>query len=256
MNFFESGSYSVMKPKRVYATRFANIGTRYVTYEVTLQYPESKDEGKVVLESRWVKPDGAPETKQDQLLILPAGTTTGSWAYGWGTQEGGYFHPGTYTVDFYLADKKAGRGKFEVYEGEAPPSGYIQSVDATVASVLFYESGTARVVKEQRRYQTQFSRATTRYLHWEMNLNFPRPAAHTTFTIHELWRRPDGNLENQGDVATYIEPFWDLLSQLARLGQCERGDLGFRNLSRRFFRRQAKNRCQYVRYCAVTRHQI
>ena len=106
VSFFESGSYPVVKPRRVYATRFATIGTRYITYEVTLQYPENKEESKAVLEAKWVKPDGTPETKQDQLLIFPPGTTTGSWAYGWGTQEGGYFRPGTYTVDFYLADKK------------------------------------------------------------------------------------------------------------------------------------------------------
>ena len=42
-----------------------------------------------------------------------------------------------------------------------------------------------------------------------MNLTFPRPTSHTPFTIHEVWHKPDGSLEEQGDVQTYIEPIWD-----------------------------------------------
>jgi hypothetical protein len=53
------------------------------------------------------------------------------------------------------------------------PTNYISSLDATVASVLFFESGFDTPPKQQRQYQTSFSIQTTRYISWELNLSYP-----------------------------------------------------------------------------------
>ena len=207
VSFYESGIGSVPKAKRKYEPRFATNGTRYINWEANLQYPQPTSESKVVLEVKWIKPDGSTETKQDQIVDLAPGTTNITVNSGWGTKDGGYFHAGTYVLEFYVSDKKIGDSKFEVYDGDAPPSGYIQSLEATVGSIVFYESGTGRIPKEQRRYETHFPHSA-RYINWEMHLSFPKPASHTPFTIHEVWHRPDGTLEREGDFPAYIEPEW------------------------------------------------
>ena len=196
------------KARRSYTSRFANSGTRYVNWELNLEYPKSTTESRFDLETKWFKPDGSPETTQNQVVVLPAGTTNIFTANGWGNADGKYYHAGMYTVEFYIAGKKLGGSKFEIYEGEAPPSGYIQSIDAVIGPILFYESATGRIAKEQRVYQTRFSRSA-RYLNWEVHLTFPKPASHTAFTIHEIWHRPDGALEKEQDFLAYIEPAWD-----------------------------------------------
>jgi hypothetical protein len=207
LQFFEGGVRSEPRGKRAYATRFAATGTRYINWELNLEFPVKTAESKIEIEARWYKPDGLLMTTQNHILVLQQGWTTAFINAGWGNKEGGFFHPGTYRLELYVAGQKWTEGKFEVYDGEAPPSGYVEPIDATVTSLSFYETPAETTPKDQRQYRTHFSRSA-RYIDWELNLAYPKMASLTPFTIHQVWRRPNGELEVNQDIILSIQPGW------------------------------------------------
>jgi hypothetical protein len=208
MRFFEAGAYHpIPKERRAYAARFATIGTRYIEWEVDLDAPVSTVDSTLELDAKWYKPDGLLETTQHHSVLIQKGTVNPYFSNGWGTKDGGYFHPGTYRVELYLGGRKWTEAKFEVYDGEAPPSGYVDQIDGVVTSLNFFETPAGTMPKEQRRYRKIFSR-TSRYISWELNLSYPKVTTLTPFTVHQVWRKPSGEIETEQDVIVSIQPGW------------------------------------------------
>ncbi len=207
IQLFEAAYGAYPKPHRIYVAKFATIGTRYIDWEVNLTFPKSKEETKVEIEATWYKPDGTIEAKQTDSGVVQPGATALSLASGWGSKDGGVFHAGTYRIDFAVAGSKFASKTFDVYEGEAPATNYIQAIDATISKMQFYEGATGSLPKEQRQYRSTFP-ASSRYVCWEMTLNFPMPLSRLPFTVQEVWYRPDGAEMTDHNFGGYIEPTW------------------------------------------------
>ncbi len=89
------------------------------------------------------------------------------------------------------------------------PSGYIPSLNAKVTSLRFFESGYNAPPREQRVYSNRFDKSETRYVNWELNLEFPAPGNRRSYVVEQFWYSPDGDLlTRQQTNSISIEPNW------------------------------------------------
>jgi len=66
--------------------------------------------------------------------------------------------------------------------------------DVLVSDLLFFESGGALPDYGDRVYDTIFPRSTTRYIAWELNLDYPEPGEQVDFEVYAIWYGPDGQI--------------------------------------------------------------
>jgi tetratricopeptide (TPR) repeat protein len=72
----------------------------------------------------------------------------------------------------------------------------------------FYEQGSNDIPKKQRHYKTQFSKSTSRYINWELNLSHPAPGKRIDFEIEAVYSRPDGNVMAKYKSKSYVKSEW------------------------------------------------
>jgi len=98
-------------------------------------------------------------------------------------------------------------------EGAEPeyetPTNYIESIDAEVVELLFFESGDDVPDWGQRTYDTRFSRTEARFINWELDLKHPAPGERKYFEITYIYYYPGGNVMGDHTFETYIESYWD-----------------------------------------------
>jgi hypothetical protein len=91
---------------------------------------------------------------------------------------------------------------------KTPPGFNLSSVSRYVKAVRFFESGFGAIDPSQRFYRTDFSAFDTRYVNWELNLNFPPPPQRVDFIIEAVWHRPDGSIHFREAINVYLEAGW------------------------------------------------
>jgi len=84
----------------------------------------------------------------------------------------------------------------------------IPLLKAKVIALNFFESGFNTPNKDQRGYSTQFMKTNSRYINWELNLEFPAPGRRIDFDIIAVWYNPDGSVMARQTKASYIEANW------------------------------------------------
>jgi len=99
----------------------------------------------------------------------------------------------------------------------------IPSLNATVTSLRFYESGSNGLPHDQRVYGNTFPASTTRFIAWELSLKHPHPGVHRDFDISATWLRPDGSVWTQQTCPSHVEPLWTLSWHDCRWGWNEPG---------------------------------
>jgi hypothetical protein len=199
--FFETGDNFLARENRTYEKRFAAKGTRYVNWELDIDHPLTKE---LPFEVVWHGPDSLVLTTQSSKLDA----FTDSVAAGWGNKSGKYFSVGTYRLDFLVSGEQVASDTFEVYDGDAPPSMFIQGINATVSPLQFFASIEGTPIKENRIYGTRFSGTAIHYMFWEMNLQYPSQDTRREFTIKETWSKPDHTLDHEKEITGRIEAGW------------------------------------------------
>jgi hypothetical protein len=116
--------------------------------------------------------DGAPFQVGTSLSFT---VETGGRFYLGVNDEKGKFqdNSGSWSVDITVGD--AGTGE------SSPP------FNPQVQILRFYESGYDVVPREQRVYAERFARETTRYVNWELNLEYPAPGRRVDFQITAVY---------------------------------------------------------------------
>ncbi|HLZ18018.1 MAG TPA: caspase domain-containing protein, partial [Smithellaceae bacterium] len=84
----------------------------------------------------------------------------------------------------------------------------IDLLNARVSEVKFFESAYDAPDKDKRIYRTSFSRTTSRYICWELNLTHPAAGVRKNFTVEHLWFNPYGNEIFRGSFNSYIAGDW------------------------------------------------
>jgi hypothetical protein len=209
VQFFESGPGQVPKEGRRYTRKFGSRGTRYINWELNFVCPTHASNINVVIETVWHKQDGSIHARQSTNSEVHPEWSDFWVTAGWGNGTGTSFAPGTYQLEFFVEGTLIDREEVEVYEGESAPAMYVQAIDARVAQPLrFFPSESEVPPKDRRTYPSQFSRARVWYINWELNLVFPAKSDRVSFTIHEVWTKPDGSIDHESDFAAYVERGW------------------------------------------------
>ena len=87
-------------------------------------------------------------------------------------------------------------------------SGYIPSLNATVISLDFFETGATLPPRAERVYRTTFDRVTSRFISWQLQLLHPPPATRIDFSIDTTIYRSDGTVAGSYTSTSYIDEGW------------------------------------------------
>jgi hypothetical protein len=223
LRFFESVKGFPPQSSRTYQTRFATRGIEYVNWEIGLEYQAPAQRRDFTIDEVWYCPNGEVCARQAMNAYMEPGWTSSFHADGRGSDAGGSFQPGVYRVELSIAGQPVASGTFEVYDGDAPPSMYVQAIDAKVTAVRFFESGFDSPPPEQRVYRDRFPRSGTRYIDWELMLTFPKAPKRIDFAIRHVWVRPDGSRENDQTLSAYIDAGWSSSQHTQGWGRAEGG---------------------------------
>lgn len=91
----------------------------------------------------------------------------------------------------------------------AKGSRYINFLNAKITEVKFFEGGYDIPAKDQRVYRTSFSRAETRYVNFELNLQFPQPGVRKDFVIESIWFNQYDKEIHRASLNTFILGDWN-----------------------------------------------
>ncbi len=88
------------------------------------------------------------------------------------------------------------------------PDNILTVLNAEVLDLKFFERGDFPPVREQRVYSNRFAKETSRYIYWELLLDFPSPQRRIDFSIEAIYSRDDGTLFGQHSIDCSVEPGW------------------------------------------------
>ena len=88
------------------------------------------------------------------------------------------------------------------------PTGYIQSLNARVQELKFFQGGDAAPAKNDRIYATSFRLSDGQFIYWELNLVHPTRQARQSYSIALYVYGPDGSVKSQSQSTAYVEPDW------------------------------------------------
>ncbi len=214
IKLFESGVEPPAREQRVYTDSFVRGETRYINWELLLEFPAPGDQREVAIHEVFLFPDGHAEEQSRTFYVEPHWTE--AWlTHSWGREEPGLFPPGDYTLVLFVNDREIANTAFEVVGAPDPtptptPSpdegeGYIPSINAIIDSLKFFAGGAHPPELGQRAYTDTFARDETRHIHWELGLKFPSPSEPVAFDVHEAFHFPDGSVKEQ-HIRFSLEP--------------------------------------------------
>jgi len=91
----------------------------------------------------------------------------------------------------------------------AKGSRYIDFLNAKVSEVKFFEGGYDAPAKDQRVYRTGFPRTGTRFVNFELNLQFPAPGVRKDFDIESIWFNQYDKEIHRAYLKAHVLGNWD-----------------------------------------------
>ena len=88
------------------------------------------------------------------------------------------------------------------------PTYYIESIDAEVLGLKFFEGGQEAPKLGERTYNTNFSRADTRFIRWEIALKHSAPGEKMYFDVNYVYYNLDGSIIANHSFERYIDHDW------------------------------------------------
>jgi hypothetical protein len=115
LKFFEQGEDQIHPKQRVYAEQFSIQTSRYICWELRLEYPKKKQRIDFEILAKYYNPDGGFRREGTLKSHIKKG-----WIFSWhssgrGWKEPGHWKPGKYHVDLFIKDLKIASDYFEVY---------------------------------------------------------------------------------------------------------------------------------------------
>ena len=204
IKFFAQGQTPLPVKERVYREGFAPSPNSYIYWELGLAYPLTSEPVTFTIESTWYGPKGN---------IINIFFTKHTIKPGWdnsqhsdGIEVNSLKEPGTYRVMLKIAGNEVASGSFQLEEAE----GDFQKLNAHVVSLKFYPSeGNTVLPQNERVYGERFSLSRTKYIYWELKLEYPATSGIVTFNIESTWYGPKGNVINTSFTKHAIQAGWD-----------------------------------------------
>lgn len=100
----------------------------------------------------------------------------------------------------------------------------LSGINAQVASLKFYESPYEGVPYDDRNYSNSFEQDTTRYVAYELNLEYPSPGRLVEIPLNIKYFYPDGTQMEEIPQQIKIQPDWTSSSHYSSWGWSEPGN--------------------------------
>jgi hypothetical protein len=100
----------------------------------------------------------------------------------------------------------------------------IPAIRASVTSFRFYEKGDDSLPLNARNYGHTFTKSKTRYVNWEINLEYPQNRSRVDFAIKYILYRGDGSIMSEQTMQTYVNPDWTGSNHTSGWGQNKFGN--------------------------------
>lgn len=102
--------------------------------------------------------------------------------------------------------------------------GRIPAIDAKVIALRFFESGEDDVDYDNLAYQTRFLSASSRYINWELEFEFPPLGEDLTVDIVSIYHWPDGSVMTEMTWPAELQTGWTTTWQSYGWGWSEAGN--------------------------------
>lgn len=220
VRFYEAPFQGVPFAQRVFYSTFQRSLSRFIYWQVDLDFPTLQGPVNMPIDAVWYRQDGSVFARQcDDTLSLEAGWGSARHVRGRGWDQYGNWPVGPYWVDLFVLGDRVANGQFSVVDGgttgfaAAPPARpvnpFVPSLNARVTTLKFFEAGGTAPPAEQRQYHSYFTLSTTRYVYWEMHLQFPYAYRRQNFNVEAIWYAPDGSIfAHQSDASFYVDQSW------------------------------------------------
>jgi hypothetical protein len=225
LRFYESELVaSVEFQKRKYQTSFVPAKDKLINWELVLDHPFTREQPKRFLITAVVyDPSGKVLTKSEALAWIETDMPWSQWGNAFRVETG---KPGTYQVAVVIEDKEYTRASVQIGGGgaQAPGEDSLKSLNARVTSLRFFAGAKEIPPLGQRNYSQSFGKSQTKFIFWELNLQFPgtRPNQ-VDFDLQAIWYRPDGSIMDQVTTRHLIKPEWKESAHASGIGSEEAG---------------------------------
>lgn len=192
------------KENRVYKTEYSRIDTSYIFWEVNLSYPLLETKKWVKFQYVFYSPDGSILDQEIYRIELESGSGSSTHSMGIGFDRPGDWEFGIHRVVIFLNGRHIAEGTFEILKDNM----FIFPVMA-VESMVFFEGGVKSPPKEERVYQTIFSKETSRFINWEVDLSFSTIQKRKQIKLEHEYLMEDGTSLGKGQVSFNLEKGWN-----------------------------------------------
>jgi hypothetical protein len=114
LKFFESARTGQLAGSPNYRTKFQQLVTRCIFWELILENPPLAKDTELEIISVWFAPGGDILARAAQSWVVSKGNSLHSTTSGWGYDEMGKWSPGTYRLDLYIGGDRVVSGLFEI----------------------------------------------------------------------------------------------------------------------------------------------
>jgi hypothetical protein len=115
LRFFAGPQQQPPREERVYGQRFAQSETRYLYYEINLEYGKHEQAVEFALDVIYYNPDGSVRAEFTGNHRLEADWTSSWHTKGWGWDDPGKWPIGVYGVEMYVEGELVASDSFEIY---------------------------------------------------------------------------------------------------------------------------------------------
>ncbi len=229
MRFFEGGYNAPEESQRRFTVQFPKSTTRYVWCQIDVEnrlYNVREHNHKVVW--RYYNPDGSLRGEPGLDFRIKPEWYTAWLPYGWGWDQPDNWPIGTYRVEIWIDGQKMAQDFFTIYDDRVstnPPTVSEEKVLLQFESMKFFESGYTAPPKEQRQYNTQFPRSTTRYVFFEIGAkNLLYRNRNQRPPVFGRYYNADGSFRGEAKVNVDISPDWESVDLWSGWGKDEPGN--------------------------------
>ena len=107
-----------------------------------------------------------------------------------------------------------------------PATGFIDSLQARVLELQFFESAEILLPGAPKVYSQTFSQFSTRYIYWELGLIHPATEQPLTLEISAVYYRSDGSIFREQTVSYTVETGDQASTPVAGAGSTQTGNWG------------------------------
>jgi hypothetical protein len=189
---------------RVYKTEFSRLDTQYIYWEVNLSYPQLTQNKWIRFQYVFFNPDGSVMDSSVYGQELDGGSSSSTHSMGIGFDNIGDWESGEYRIEILVDGSVIAEEKFHILKDNMYLFPTIK-----VESLQFFEGGVQSPAKENRVYETIFSKESSRFINWEIELTYPTAQKRKHIKVEYEYFMEDGSSLGKDHISGYLEKGWN-----------------------------------------------